>query len=231
MGANADKLHYIKHKTIVLLNAGHGNLDASGRYTTPPTDGKFFDHKDKGLNFHGIAGNSVFYEGVGNRIIAWFMQKHLNQLGVQTVFVHDNINDASRPLRISRVNAMHQVWAGDVLLLDLHSNAGGGKGWEIWTGEGQTQSDVLAECIAQRANEFALKPAGLPMRTDRSDGDSDREKNFDLLAKTLCPAVTIEHDFFDTLEGAKRLDDHSYLNKLTYAQACGVLDFLNKKTL
>lgn len=206
----------------VLIDAGHGNLDANGKYTTDPTDGKFFDHKDKNLNIHDIAGNSIFYEGVHNRVLARVLRAHLNSLGVQTAYVHDEIIDTPRPTRIRRANSIWQALEKRALLVSLHCDAGGGKGWTGYTSVGKTQSDVLCKYIAESIAPH-LQAFGVPMR----GGIAGKEKNFDMVAKTSCPAILIEHDFFDTPDGLARLRDAAYMNKLLYLQAVGIFDFIN----
>lgn len=217
----------MKYSTItdnftVLIDAGHGNLDANGKYTTAPTDGKFFDHKDASLNIHDIAGNSVFYEGVHNRVLARVLRAHLNALGVQTIYVHDEIIDTPRPTRIRRANSIWQALEKRALLVSLHCDAGGGKGWTGYTSVGKTQSDILMKCVAESIAPH-LRAFGVPMR----GGIAGKEKNFDMVAKTACPAMLIEHDFFDTPDGLARLRDLDYMNKLLHLQAVGIFNAIN----
>ena len=66
----------------------------------------------------------------------------------------------------------------NAVLISLHSNAGGGTGFEIWTSEGQTRSDGFAEIMGQTFIDSFL---GSPFRPDKSDGDLDKESQFYIL--------------------------------------------------
>ena len=106
----------------------------------------------------------------------------------------------------------------DVSLLDRVSNedirsqldaAGNGKewqkasGWEIWTSEGNTQSDILAESLIRAAEENFV---GQKIRVNaQKAGDRDKEKNFTILKSTLCPAVLTENFFMDNKADVKYL--------------------------
>lgn len=212
-----------KYKGTVLIDAGHGSLDAFGKYTTPAMDGKFFDHKDKSLNIHGIVGNSVFYEGYHNRQIAMLLQKHLNALGVQALFIHDELIDTPRAVRIQRANALYAALGNKTFLVSLHSNAGGGDGLEIFTSVGKTLSDDIAQMISAELLPI-LDAQNVPLR----GGLKGKEKDFDMVAKTRCPALLIEHDFFDTRKGLARLEDWVYMNNIIQAEARAINRALNK---
>lgn len=96
----------------------------------------------------------------------------------------------------------------NVLFISLHCNAAAGegwqkaKGWEIWTSKGQTESDVLANCIYFAAEKVMI---GRTLRADRSDGDMDKEANFYVLKNTNCPAVLLESGFMNDKEECEYL--------------------------
>lgn len=216
----------ISDRYTVLIDAGHGNLDAQGKYTTAPTDGKFFDHKDKALNIHDIEGNSVFYEGVHNRVMARALRAHLNSFGIQSIFLHDEIEDTPRPTRIRRANSIWQALEKRAILVSLHCDAGKGDGWSYYTSVSKTQSDLIGKSIAESVAPH-LQANGVPMR----GGVAGKEKNFDMVAKTACPSVLIEHEFFDTARGLARLRDSVYMNKLLYLEAAGLYNAINTNSL
>lgn len=85
-------------------------------------------------------------------------------------------------------------------------------GWTAYTSKGQTKADRLAECLYDAAqvhlkdyaaNMERMKHSGVysalqkPIRTDKTDGDRDKEENFYVLAHTSCPAVLTENLFQD----------------------------------
>ena len=91
------------------------------------------------------------------------------------------------------------------ILYSIHGNAAGNgaqwmsaRGWEAWTTVGKTNSDKLSEELYSAAS--AVFPYGTRLRTDNSDGDRDKEKNFTVIFKAACPAVLTENFFYDNKE-------------------------------
>lgn len=213
---------------LILLDAGHGGLDAQLNYTTPPVNGKRFDHKDKALNFHGIAGNSVFYEGVSNRFFARALSQKLMQLGVPVLPVYHDHIDTSLDNRTSLANAYHKLHQRAVLV-SLHSNAAAAgslaEGWEIYTSVGTTQSDAMATSIA-KFTHGALKKYGCKIRGERG---GLREKDFHMVSKSTMPAVLIETLFFDNLHEAQLLDKPQFVADMAGAYANGIIAFLQER--
>jgi len=210
--------------TVVVLDAGHGGLDKDGKYTTDPKNGKYFDHRDKSLSFHGIPDNSTFYEGVFNRIMANKMQYYLAMLGITSVKCYNAVEDTPLEWRVGMANALHTQFRGDTIFVSLHANAGRGTGWEIYTTVGQTASDSLASEIGS-----SVGVGSMVMRTDYSDGDLDREAGFYVLRNTQAPAVLIEHDFFDNLPRALLLDNAKHQNNMAALQSVGIFNYLSKR--
>lgn len=105
--------------------------------------------------------------------------------------------------RCARVNSWcDKVGAKRVLLVSVHVNAAGmgdrwmeGRGWEAWTSPGQTQGDMLAECLYESASDNL--PPDTPLRVDMTDGDRDKEARYAILTGTKCPAVLTENLFQD----------------------------------
>ena len=111
--------------------------------------------------------------------------------------------DISLGQRCARVNSYcDQMGYNKVLFVSIHCNAAGAdgqwkaaRGWEAWTSPGQTRGDVLAEYLYDAAKKYL--PAGTPVRTDKSDGDRDKEAKFTVLTHTKCAAVLTENLFQD----------------------------------
>lgn len=163
-----------------LLDAGHGGFDKHAYYVTTPK--KMFKFPD-GL---------TIYEGVINRQITDKLVKRLEGKFEYQV-ISDPVIDLSLQVRVA---AADNAFRKDprCLFLSIHSNAGGGSGFEIFTSKGQTKSDKVAQifCEVYKKNFPETK-----FRSDQLDGDDDKEEYFYVLRKTDCPAVLVENLFFD----------------------------------
>ena len=172
-----------------LLDAGHGGI-VNGKYTTAPA--KKFKFSD---------GFEV-YEGVTNRQITSKLVNLLHNEGIDFGLVYDEHLDT--PLS-ERVAIADRVYAKNPnsIYLSIHSNAGGGKGFEVYTSKGQNKSDAVAHLFCTKYMEhFSSR---FPLRKDLTDGDADKEEDFYVLRKTDCPALLVENLFFDNREEAEFL--------------------------
>jgi N-acetylmuramoyl-L-alanine amidase len=105
-------------------------------------------------------------------------------------------------------------------LLSIHCNAGGGRGFEVFTSPGETLSDPWATCVLE---ELHADFPDRPLRTDVSDGDPDKEAHFTVLTKTRKSAILVELGFIDTEEGQCFLSDPANQERLAQAIARGTL--------
>ena len=121
--------------------------------------------------------------------------------------------------RVRRTNAHFQALGkSNVILISLHINAAGdgtkwmnATGWSCYTCKGQTESDLLADCLYKAAEQILKNQV---IRTDYArDGDPDWEENFYILRKTPCVAVLSENYFMDNKS------DLEYLQNQTGKQA------------
>lgn len=197
------------HDITVMLDAGHGGLDARGRYTTDPKTGKFFDHKDKALAFHGIPNNSVFYEGVFNRILANKTRFALAKRRISAMNVYHSVSDNSLQSRTDLANAVHSATRGQTIYFSLHSNASKARGWEIFTSAGQTRSDRLATIIGQKVAPIFAK-YGLPQRSDWATATSIESVIFGCYPKQTHPPSCSRLVFSTTCKMLKRLTKSSF---------------------
>jgi N-acetylmuramoyl-L-alanine amidase len=173
-----------------LLDAGHGGL-LNGKYTTAPN--KMFKFPD-GL---------TIYEGVINRAVTDRLATMLEKETISFQYIHDPEEDTALSVRVMRADA-HSRTPG-AIYLSIHSNAGGGEGNEVYTSKGQTNSDKVASIICDAYEKHFGKAKGMPLRTELTDGDKDKEADFYVLRKTDCPAVLVENLFFDNREEANFL--------------------------
>ena len=68
------------------------------------------------------------------------------------------------------------------------------KGWSCYTSKGNTESDRIAECLY---DAFEKEFPDRKIRKDLSDGDTDCEENFYVLAKYRCPEVLLENIIYE----------------------------------
>jgi N-acetylmuramoyl-L-alanine amidase len=107
-------------------------------------------------------------------------------------------------------------------LLSIHCNAGGGRGFEVFTSPGQTRSDPWATLILEELSDSFPER---PVRTDVRDGDPDKEARFTVLTKTRRAAVLVELGFIDTVLGEAFLTDSLNQENLARAIARATLRF------
>ena len=172
---------------LILIDAGHGGIDSNGKYTTDPKKNKMFKHP-----------NFTVYEGVTNRKIATLLMNKMDKASIAYAQIHDNVQDISLTKRVNKANEFGR----NTLYLSIHSNAGKGNGFEVFTSPGQTKSDEYAELFYQG---FKRDFPEYRMRPDTSDGDHDKEERLTVLTDNIMPAVLVELLFFDEINQAKFL--------------------------
>lgn len=177
----------------IIIDAGHGSF-YNGKYYTDKKLGKFYSFPE-----------FTFYEGVSNRTIADLLVKKLKSAGINTITTYHEYLDWSLYERVKIANQVQ----GDSFFVSIHSNAGGGSGFEVYTTTGHTKSDEYAQIIS--SNLIADFP-NWQLRKDVLDGDLDKEKDFYVLKHTKMPSVLLELLFFDEIKQAK------YLNSLSGQQ-------------
>jgi len=120
----------------------------------------------------------------------------LDWAGVEHRVLVPELHDVSLSERVRRANA----WNSKAVYVSVHANAGGGRGYEVFTSPGQTKSDAIA---TQFLRSFAKVFPEANLRTDVSDGDPDKEANFTVLTGTTMPAILTESFFMDNEQECK----------------------------
>lgn len=205
---------------LVFLDAGHGGLDADGNYVTAPS--KQFKHSEG--KFHK---DTWFYEGVFNRILTNKVAQKLDQLRIPYYMVSHEYKDIHLSYRVDVANWMSRKVAKSVYISN-HSNAGGGsaRGFEVYTSPGKTTSDKVAELLWNNVKDV-LGDRISRYRSDKSDGDNDKEARFYVLTRTRMPAILIEHLFFDNIEDAKLLMDDEIIERFAEAQVRTIIEAMD----
>lgn len=145
-----------------------------------------------------------------------------------------DISLTERGARINKVVAESATKGMRVLSISVHNNAAGmGKewkeayGWSIWTTRGQNNSDILAQCLYDAADEV-LPPLGQKSRHDRSDGDDDYEADFAMCRIPKCPAVLTENMFQDCIKEVQFLLTEEGKNAIVEIHRRGIIKFVEK---
>lgn len=169
---------------IFILGSGHGGM-ISGVSMTNPKMGKYYK----------FPNGEIAYEGVINRLIKHEVIKAMTTAGLKTFDVCPTEMDIELDARCDIVNTICREYGNDrCIYIPLHSNAGGGRGFEIWTSPGQTRSDVYATTYFKT---FSDHFPHIKTRQDTCDGDPDKESKFYELINTRCSALLPEFLFFD----------------------------------
>ena len=141
--------------------------------------------------------------------------------------------DISLSRRADKINDIVNAYgSSNVLVVDVHVNAAGdgskwanGRGWECWTTVGQTNSDKLADELYKAAQVYL---PNTKMRTDMSDGDLDKERNYTVIYKAKCPAVLTENLFMDNKEECEFLLSEEGKQAIVNLHVDGILKYMEK---
>lgn len=197
-----------------IIDAGHGGIDPKGNYTTAPS--KMFTYPE-----------FTIYEGVVNRHIADFVIEGLISDGIDFSRVYHPFLDTPKRERVLMANALHAKYK-NCIFLSIHSNAGGGTGFEIFTSRGKTKSDDIAEIFC---DIYKRSFPEYHFRQDTTDGDSDKEADYTVLKETRCPAVLFENLFFDKRSEAEFLLSANGQQRIADAIIDGVKTIEQFKTI
>ena len=211
----------------ILIDNGHGNNTPGKR----SPDGSFREY--------------AYTREIAKKLVDKFVTN-----GYDAELVTPEEYDVPLSTRVYRINKICKILgAKNVILISIHNDAAGsGKnwmtagGWSAYTTRGKTKSDILAEYLYDSA-EKNLKVYSKIMeegkkndlysksqkyiRTDRSDGDRDKEADFYIIAKTLCPAILTENLFQDNKEDVKFLLSEEGKDAIVNLHYEGVVNYLN----
>jgi N-acetylmuramoyl-L-alanine amidase len=173
-----------------------------------------------------------------SRLIATNLKELLEMHGVD-VFITtteemDGTTDVGLSTRANRANNYLSKSGKKGIFMSIHADADGdgsawtsANGWTCYTTEGKTNSDILAECLYDAAEEIFV-PKGLRLRTDKTDGDRDKEKDFTVIYKANMPAVLVENFFYTNIENTEYLLSDEGVNDILQVLLKGILSFAEK---
>lgn len=190
----------------IILDAGHG-FNTAGKRSPVWPDG------------------SQLFEWEFNRCVVRRIQNKLMSLNIPTTILIPEARDISLKMRVERANRIF-AFHPDAFLVSVHGNAGGGEGWEGWTAIGETESDKILGFFYNQARSILY---GYKIRSDYSDGDPDKESEFYILAKTLCPAVITENLFYDDPEECKFMLSDFGRALIAKLHVLAIQDYLKQK--
>jgi N-acetylmuramoyl-L-alanine amidase len=174
----------------------------------------------------------TFKEYLYSREIVPRIVHGLRQRGYDATNLVPELYEPGLDERAHRVNVMcHTYGKDECIFISVHVNAsrkgewGNARGWCCYTTPGTTRSDALAECLYRAAVRCF---PGHQIRRDKSDGDSDWEKNFYVLRHTLCPAVLTENFFMDNKEDLAYLCSDEGKDAIVRCHVEGVISYLEE---
>ncbi len=107
------------------------------------------------------------------------------------------------------------------LALDIHNNAGGGDGAEVFHHYGGGKGKVLAENILAEAVKIGQNSRGAKTKKNSSGQDY-----FGFIRQTICPAVIVECAFVDNKKDIQIIDTAAEQKAFGIAIAKGILKTL-----
>ena len=168
----------------VILDNGHGGL-INGVYQTGGKRSPKWDD------------DSQLFEGEFNRAIVNGIIQDLNKIHMPYVVITPEHTDITLETRVKRAN---KYSSPGCFFVSIHSNAGGGKGSEVFTSPGETKSDKIATIFGE---EYRSVFPDRKLRTDYSDSYLDKERRFYVLTKTIMPAVLTENFLWTMRKNAR----------------------------
>ncbi len=206
--AKVDSANYLRRKTVIILDAGHGGEDG-GAVASDGTN-------EKDINL-----------AITKDISALFEVFEINYIAVRTedVSVGDNDLPTLRERKRSDIKNREKLVNStpDAVFFSIHQNmydSAKYRGTQVFYGAQNPNSEILAQEI-QDAVKNRLQPDNT--RQIKPSGDS-----IYLLYNAKVPSVMVECGFLSNPEELALLKDDNYQKKIAYSVFCGLQSYLNK---
>lgn len=149
---------------------------------------------------------------IGNYCTSYLLAAGVEVRQSRTADIDDDLND-----KIRRCNA----YDPDVAI-DVHINAGGGTGFEVWAAQNSNAGHGLAVSI----ESFVKSHAGQVSRGIKTKAGSSGVDYFGWNRLVNAPSLILEAAFIDGDKDAEFLKDKNNLRRMGEAYAKGVLQYL-----
>lgn len=228
----------------ILINASLSGIDLTGLVVCLDNGhGKATKGKGSPYALHETVEPKIYLKEYDfNRKVAKKVKELLEALNAKVYMVCPEVEgDISLSARAARANTYMSNYkksgkSGKFIFISIHGNAfgmgdkwyPGTDGWSIWTTKGQNNSDILATCIWEAADEI-FTPMGKRMRKQMTDGDPDWESDFTVIKKANMPAVLTENFFYTDPEDCKFMLSESGQNAIAKAHVNGIVKFAKQK--
>jgi N-acetylmuramoyl-L-alanine amidase len=202
-------------KYLYIFDPGHGGL-VDGKYQTA------------GKRSPKFSDGRVLFEGVNNRDNVQRIMKAFRENALECVDIVNSDYDVSLVERVKKANKLSKE--RKCVYISIHSDANGdgvkwdqASGMSVYTSKGQTKSDIFASIVIDSLQENFLST--IKWRTDKTDGDEDKEENFYVLKNTDCPAILCELGFHTNEAETRRMMTLDYKNKIVDAMVASAIKF------
>lgn len=166
----------------------------------------------------GAVGNG-FLEKNLTFSIGKYCNERLKQYGIETKISRTSDIDSSINSKVAASNA----FKADVCM-DIHINAGGGDGSEVYYSHVSPNGKRLAQSIVD-----SMKKIGQNTRGIKTKLDTDGTDYFGMIRMTDAPAVLVECAFIDNANDIKIINTEAKRKIFGYAIADGVANYLGVK--
>lgn len=144
------------------------------------------------------------------------MQAELKRHGVNAKISRDIDETEKLADKIKECNAFRPD-----LAVDVHINAGGGDGFEVFHHYKGGTGKVMAQKIEAEVKAIGQNSRGLKTRLNENGEDY-----FGFIRQTVCPAVILEYGFIDNAKDRSQFDELDEQEAIGIAYAHGVLKTL-----